>query len=86
VAAGRLPPSHSPEDAAALRVLGPQILEVHVTQSEMKGLLDANIAVSRHLERDQLFGANRKPRADWRKRCGLPRRFVGASSNQDGIS
>jgi hypothetical protein len=52
----------------------------------MKGLLDANIAVSRHLERDQLFGANRKPRADWRKRCGLPRRFVGASSNQDGIS
>jgi formate hydrogenlyase transcriptional activator len=61
------PRALAPEDAAALRVLGQQVMirlelrrqisEVHVTNQEMKGLLDVNIAVGRHLERDQLFGA-----------------------------
>jgi formate hydrogenlyase transcriptional activator len=56
-----------PEDADALRVLGQQVMtrlelrrqiaEVQVTNQEMKGLLDVNVAVGRHLERDQLFGA-----------------------------
>jgi len=61
------PRTLAPEAAAALRVLGQQVMtrlelrrqisEVHATNQEMKGLLDVNIAVSRHLERDQLFGA-----------------------------
>lgn len=63
----RTPREFAPEDAAALRMLGQevmtrlelrrQIAEVHAANQEMKGLLDVNIAVGRHLERDQLFGA-----------------------------
>jgi formate hydrogenlyase transcriptional activator len=63
----RAPRALAPGEAAALRALGQQVMtrlelrrqlsELQAANHEMKGLLDVNVAVGRHLERDQLFGA-----------------------------
>ena len=63
----REPRALAPEQAAALQALARQVMaqlelrrlrsEGLVADQELKSLLDVNIAVGRHLERDQLFGA-----------------------------
>ena len=63
----REPRALAPEHAAALQALARQVMaqlelrrlrsEGLIADQELKSLLDVNIAVGRHLERDQLFGA-----------------------------
>jgi formate hydrogenlyase transcriptional activator len=63
----REPRTFGEEQAAALKALGRQVMsqlelrrlraEGQTAEQELKSLLDVNVAVSRHLERDELFGA-----------------------------
>ena len=63
----REPRTLTAEQAAALKALGQQVMsqlelrrlrvEGRTAEQELKSLLDVNVAVGRHLERDDLFGA-----------------------------
>ncbi len=65
----REPRTFGEEQAAALKALGQQVMsqqpaelrrlraEDQTAEQELKSLLDVNVAVGRHLERDELFGA-----------------------------